>query len=236
MSRKKKKNYHQQKSAGANQHSEQPVTSITEPSRNGADNPITEEVTKKSNEHDNRPHGFSVRNPDWWMVGITAILAFFAGWTLAEIHGASLLEQRAWIGVEDIRGLPEMNKPLTITIVFKNTGKTPAKNVKLIDTYKGIEKGNELKFDYPPPATEESRGVIFPQSILHNDFTPGKGGTIQEIDFNRISSQQVKLFVHGKITYDDIFSNEHWTTFCYYLVAEASGWAACKEYNDTDDK
>src|ERR1700686_2566217 len=42
---------------------------------------------------------------------------------------ATRLDQRAWVVVKGISGVPTLNQPLSLNVFFMNTGKTPAKNV-----------------------------------------------------------------------------------------------------------
>jgi hypothetical protein len=74
------------------------------------------------------------------------------------------LDQRAWVTVAGITGFPEVGKPLRITIYFANTGKTPAKKVKitpLIGPYKG-----DIVPDFPAEVTKIASGDIVGQGSV----------------------------------------------------------------------
>jgi hypothetical protein len=50
---------------------------------------------------------------------------------------------------------------------------------------------------------------------------------------DQINSGAYRVYVHGRIDYDDVFRQKHWTTFCFHLTDGA--WASCREHNDADN-
>lgn len=148
------------------------------------------------------------------------------------------LDQRAWLGVDAIRGTPKLGDPFSIEIDIKNTGKTPAKKAIAITSYSPVNIKNGARLDFNKQGkiqTELSRAMIPPNSIYRAN-PPIPSDSVKQGDLDLIKSGDVIIYVHSHITYDDIFSCGHWLDFCYLLERDAKSWAACKEHNDTGDK
>lgn len=139
----------------------------------------------------------------------------------------SQLDQRAWIVVSEITPSDETKSPWEINIVFKNTGRTPAKNFAVQLAGEPVAKGAK------PSASEETyaaHGLIAPDGFFQS-------GLSSRTPFNW---QSTDLVVHGKITYDSVFGHSHWTQFCYYFVPKntsrtKSGFTSCSQGNDVDN-
>jgi hypothetical protein len=136
------------------------------------------------------------------------------------------LEQRAWVSVSDITPSSKSITPWEISIIFKNSGRTPAQNFAIKLAGEPVAKGKS------PVAEEKAkpgRGIIPPDGIFHSGL---KSKTVY--DWNIFD-----LVVHGEITYDSVFGNSHWTKFCYYFVPESTksakgNFAPCDTGNDID--
>lgn len=153
---------------------------------------------------------------------------------LATIRNAQL-DQRAWIGIDNIE-IPRMGEVFEINVRFRNTGKTPATKVSYMAARDGVKKGERLSITYPPNKKPSSQGLVPPNGAFHAVYPPRQGEPpVDQSFFNFIASEEVTIYVYGKLTYSDIFSCGHWLTFCYRLEPNAKGWAACVNYNDTGD-
>ena|SRR5271165_3116845 len=49
------------------------------------------------------------------------------------------LDQRAWVGVDDVSGVPKLDE-FVIDVAIKNTGRTPAREVESLNTYTHLER------------------------------------------------------------------------------------------------
>ena len=176
----------------------------------------------------------------WWKITleIATFLAavVYAGITYRmwrEMQGTNTIssqalriDQRAWVAVSNISPELQQNGDWTVSLVFKNTGKTPARNFVIKGTGEAVVKGQK-------PSSEEvklpGRGVIAPDGIFHSNLS--------------ISAlydwKSVNVILHGRIEYDSVFGNSHWTQFCYYFVPDnktgKGGSAPCETGNDTDN-
>jgi hypothetical protein len=143
------------------------------------------------------------------------------------------LDQRAWVGVDSISGIPEGGKPWLLSIEFRNTGKTPARKVSNSVGTQELTVGKKPDYGLAFKAqTRASSGLIVP------------GGTeISNMYGNRpISSEEIakyklgitRMYIFGESRYMDIFDRTHTTKFCFYLrwANEQFVYTACEDHND----
>lgn len=143
-------------------------------------------------------------------------------------------DQRAWVVWKAIEGKPELDKPWTLKTYFTNSGKTPAKNVKvncIVDHAK-----DESALDFNKIAPETRPAIIAPNDpTTYCELNPLKIDKVNQEVLNIFSSKQEIIFFYGFVTYDDIFRREHWLTFCHAMEPDGKAWDTCHVYNDTGD-
>ncbi len=142
------------------------------------------------------------------------------------------LDQRAWVGFEDIREFGQVGIPSAFSFTLKNTGKTPALHVELKEFIKKVNRGEKLHFTYKDMPPEPTRGLIMPSATFYvnkQNAIPNQG------QMNLIASDEQRVYFYGRTDYDDIFGRHHWTTFCSYMARDGSVAVICPEYNDADD-
>lgn len=142
------------------------------------------------------------------------------------------LEQRAWVFVTETRASElQIGHPLSITIGFKNTGRTPARNVQVAACLEPLPKGQA-----PDPNLDktQSRGVIPPNGTISVTISTGRGHAegVTEQGLKAIASGELVIWIYGTITYDDIFSTRQATMFCYMLHPDGKTFIAAEVYND----
>jgi hypothetical protein len=145
---------------------------------------------------------------------------------------AMRLQQRAWVFVTDLRaGELQAGKPVSMTLGFKNTGRTPARNVQIASQIDALPKGHA-----PQPKLDKgySRGIIPPEGTVFvsigNGRSSGEGLTQQELQ--AISSGDLVVWVYGTLTYDDVFEVRQATIFCYRLQPDGRTFAVAEIYNE----
>jgi len=159
-------------------------------------------------------------------------------------RSSTRLDLRAWLGVEMITGIPDapvIDQPFDVAVLFRNTGKTPAKNV----TTWGISRPKD---DDSVPNVMEACGLAKTQgahamvapnatSSLTLHATNGKKlGKGWEAEFARR-----KLFVFGCVLYEDIFAGQkdweghHWLTYCGLFNNATHKFDVCTRNSDTGD-
>jgi hypothetical protein len=158
---------------------------------------------------------------------------------------ASRLDQRAWISLGFIGTNPETfhvgDKPY-INVSLKNTGKTPAKHLSTLVVMTRIEKDEEPTFSYDgieavPYGVLPPGGNTFTSLDILKDKTTGERVALTAPLLNSLVSQGVLIVVHGKVSYEDIFTKHHWLTFCYALInlPGPATFISCRKHNDTGD-
>lgn len=156
-------------------------------------------------------------------------------------------EQRAWVGVlgiNDIKGLTE-TEPWTITVVFFNSGRTPARNVQS----SGMFITSPIPIAGPPP--EKIKQLIFrptqsvaPQGtyrevmgkeVAAETLTVSEKQGFQTLlsQYQDIKKGALHLYYYGILKYDDIFGNHRETQFCILLADPSTKEAGfCDAFND----
>jgi hypothetical protein len=140
-------------------------------------------------------------------------------------QNSSQIDQRAWVSVSDMKFIPRGDQ-FDVNVVFGNTGKTPAKDFTIREAGELVQKGKV-------PTAEESlqpgHGIIAPNGTFHSKLSAN----------GYYDARLGNLIVHGKIDYNDVFGNGHWTKFCYYWIpgvaGSEGGFAPCDSGNSIDD-
>jgi hypothetical protein len=137
---------------------------------------------------------------------------------------AMKLDERAWVSVFDV--VPEgRGDQLKVTVVFRNTGKTPAKSFV-------VEASGEPVNGSHSARTKElvlpGRGVIAPGGQFHSVF-----------DISGDIFAATKVAMHGRVAYTTVFGSPHWSTFCFYIVPKSKGsnrlgFVPCETGNEID--
>jgi hypothetical protein len=174
------------------------------------------------------------------IVFITFAYTYYAKKQVAQIAMQIELDQRAWVGVTAISGSWEVGKPVTITIEFKNTGKTPAINITIVRYGEKIRINELPNFDIEKIAKKEgiiSTGTIMPGGIGSIPVPIAADWQSQPRDnlITEVLTGKQLFCIHGIINYEDIFRKPHWTTFCYIYNKEAKAYGPYDGHNDTDD-
>jgi hypothetical protein len=139
------------------------------------------------------------------------------------------LEQRAWVVVKGTQGVPELGKPWGIRVVFTNNGTTPARNTRISCNVEGEPRGTPFRFKKVPVGSSflmtpnvEQWCVLFPTSpqLINQDA------------LNKIANRDIVISIFGTVTYDDIFHQSHWYTFCREMETDAANWEECETGGD----
>jgi hypothetical protein len=148
-----------------------------------------------------------------------------------EMSDERLLDERAWLMAIAASATPNSNEnealPKYFVVEFKNSGKTPAKNVRASMNYtvnfNSIPQSDTIDNDLgasvgtvAPDGTTLFK--IIPQNDIIQSFAEGKG-----------------CWVFGTIWYDDIFGEHHWSQFCLSVGNDLKTFAAAPIHNNCDD-
>jgi hypothetical protein len=160
--------------------------------------------------------------------------------SVKQARGTFRDDQRAWVHLVDIQGIPEVGIIFSVDLVAENTGRTFAKNLTMRAVVELItEKEKEPNFSLEGRGAarkESSVSLLAPNFDYEMAIELRKEAPPHEItqsDLDAIRDGNLTIFVHGKITYDDIFGCAHWTSFCTRLKPDLT-YASYGKHNDTD--
>jgi len=149
------------------------------------------------------------------IVLLTIFLAIFAGisviFTKKQIsiyEETTKLDLRAYTVIENVR-MDAFNVDEKVGIGFdiRNIGKTPAYKVKQITRFENRPFEDEDILSTQTPTTNE--GVVIGTGLFYHQSS--RGFILTNDRFIAINNEQDTLYVMIVITYEDIFSEQHYT-------------------------
>jgi hypothetical protein len=159
--------------------------------------------------------------------------------SVREGEKAARHDQRAWIALVDIQGIPEVGTSFSVNLVAQNSGKTFAKNLTMRAVIEILKRGEEPDFSLEDTAAarkDSSVSLLAPNADYVMDIELRKQTPPHEIthfDLDGIRSGNLTLFVHGRMSYEDIFGCPHWASFCTRLKPDLK-YASYGKHNDAD--
>lgn len=124
---------------------------------------------------------------------------------------ASRNDQRAWFGIKEITLANPLapGKPVQISIMGLNTGRTPA-----LDLY-----ATEVRVG--PSETDRSRDFVIhmpDREVVAPNNTDVFYATVTYSDdsIRAIMAETIRIYVRGELKYRDVFGRSHTTMFCAY--------------------
>ena len=154
----------------------------------------------------------------------------------------AILTQRAWIsfGIRIQNPNPKANTPLEeplkagtvidVRTTIKNTGRTPAINIKGALQRGAVNRAKDGTYPYPTfTAALQPHENLNPDGELYGDMLL----PFTEDDKKRIDSGKVRVYFYGRTEYGDVFGGHHWRNTCAYLLPTGA-FAVCQDRNDTD--
>jgi hypothetical protein len=151
------------------------------------------------------------------LMAVTIGLIGVGYFTLHQMRVAEQRELRAYIGVVILRETISQLNPNTrprVPIVIKNFGQTPAYDVEVTTNIVPAEfpRSGALPFA-GEESGEGSRTIIHPGQELHTDCVAEKPLDAAEANRLRTESATRRLYLHGEVTYRDVFRKRHTTNF-----------------------
>lgn len=161
-----------------------------------------------------------------------------------ESRELSRLDQRAWISAWKITGKLELNKPMTVQIGMKNSGKTFARKVESAINWQWADSEvaapdfEEVERQFN--SLSKSQLLMPPNGEYVTGLDVRHGEKFAQKDIDEILTGKKIVLVYGKIKYQDVFGCDHWTEFCTRYSAVASepindSFVFCESHNDADE-
>jgi hypothetical protein len=232
----------------------QSMENVSEPTTGGnqaSDNKPSEasariDVDRQPNSNDHSDRGNSKKetpHPLEWIIGVLLLFTLIATsvaacytrkqWITADDQERRSL--RAYVFVESATILNADGPVYTVKIRIKNTGQTPAYNVRhWLAT--GVAEFPEPKEGFAPPQQRTTASIdtlgsqVNSESIQSRPYKEGNRETMQ--------TGVAALWVFGRVDYEDVFRRKCWTSY-RYLVGGDMGFngqllAPAKAGNDAD--
>jgi hypothetical protein len=149
-------------------------------------------------------------------------------------------DQRAWVGVVDVippwlengkRVYIKVAETGDIVLVISNSGRTPARKMKINAATAEGPKGKTFRAEYRDDGIDvSSLSTLFPAAQFNVRLST-KGAIPY---YSLIKSGDYVFYIFGEITYDDVFNRRHSTTFCFFTNADVDAANACDTYNDAN--
>lgn len=150
------------------------------------------------------------------------------------------VDQRAWVGVTDI----SIKNPIVAGQKFvwmgqiENSGKSPALNTKILFYSHTALRGEPSSFIYPNiPSDPEEYGttVIEPSSKFHiGGYERPDDPVLTEVQVRALQDGTTRMYIYGKIRYQDIFRVWHRTHVCAWVAPDLKETHPCSTYNDAN--
>ncbi len=131
---------------------------------------------------------------------------------LDEMKNGRLLDERAWVVVVAYTNNQTATN-ISFNVTAKNTGKTPALNFTMWVETQGSTNANGFGCVLPATYPRPEQLQLLPPDGVSSKGTEGKPTDIKIGDL--IGAKKTNYFLDGIIKYDDIFTNHHWTRFCW---------------------
>jgi len=178
-----------------------------------------------------------IAKPQVVMVVLTFFLAFFA-WQQNSTHRKQL---RAYIVVDqpnlctNLGDTTSYGKKLEMTFIVRNDGQTPAYDVRdsIFFEVRPRYLGPQIPDSTHPLANTAIYGTRIPVERSK------KSSEVYTID-HKIGfatgpeERRLRIFFSGKISYNDIFGDDHWTKFCYEYIFDHSKFFSYGGCNEAD--
>lgn len=131
-------------------------------------------------------------------------------------------------------------KEIAQSITISNIGNTAALNLRFRVMYVFVDKGKEPDFVYPShPPNHFETGFVYPgdpSTFSIFEWDGQKKKILSDTDYSRLQKGSIYPLTYGRIGYQDIFGNSHWTKFCVYgRGGNPNEHQKCAAYNRVDN-
>lgn len=152
---------------------------------------------------------------------------------------AMRLDQRAWIGTEQMNSIPatpEVDKTWDISATLRNSGKTPAKSVVMWNSEGVLKDIPDVNADCKEAVRQKASNSMLPPNAINSVVVHVANGIKMPKTWESEITSGGSLYFHGCVLYDDIFGKKHWMTYCgSFDLTTKNSFLACRKYNDTGD-
>jgi hypothetical protein len=156
------------------------------------------------------------------------------------------MEHRSWLvydpSYSDTMQLGQDNADILVPFRLVNIGKTPARTIEGFVIVEELRKGEHPTFSYRAErATPIRSGILYPgseyaETTAINEFAEGRKSVVVTGAKRKQFEDGTTIFnVWGRLTYFDVFQQQHWVQFCHAIAQNPSAKTGdCVRYNLVD--
>lgn len=140
------------------------------------------------------------------------------------------------IVLETIPKQPVVGQPLGVEVTIRNTGESPALRVRGWSIVEPVAAFGQPNFKYLSDpllniAVMQPSSEHFTKHWLSRSTSTGEVVPINAHALGAITNGDVRIAVHGRLTYEDNSGRTYWVEWCQFLQKDFSGWVECASHN-----
>jgi hypothetical protein len=147
------------------------------------------------------------------------------------------LDQRAWVGVTDIsiKSTIVPGRRFVWIGYVQNSGRTASLNTVMQFKYRTFPKGETPRFIYGKLTEPQGEIALQPSmKISIGGHEDPKDSPLTELQVRAMQEGITRMYIFGRIEYDDIFGFPHHTHVCAWLDSDLATTHPCRIYNDAN--
>lgn len=180
-----------------------------------------------------------------WGFIVALIVAFIYFLQWRAMDQTLKIDQRAWVSLGQIANMGDfaVGKPFSVSVTFKNIGKTPAKNARSKVTIEPRFQDQEPRFERDTQDMGKI-GAMLPNADYYGTPTlttcrlespAGERGPafpcpLTQPEYETVTHGTQIVYLHGLVVYDDVFQHPHWFKFCYHMGEKAVWIIGCGDH------
>jgi hypothetical protein len=142
------------------------------------------------------------------------------------------LDQRAWVGDVRVSSFElKAGETPTLFIIVRNSGKTPALDFTDTITTSIVNRGQVPSIPQGQPQVPRIMDNLQPNAEMWLPVLPVPPLlNITEEQIRRFHNAESVIYILGKLSYKDVFRQNHITTFCMYIDRDLKTIQTCHDY------
>jgi hypothetical protein len=129
---------------------------------------------------------------------------------------------------------PENEVSVSVRIIIKNTGQTPAHDLRIVSKTELLEHPIKMPFDFASiSGPDPSAAVLGAGQLTESESQPEKPFDGNEMMVAKASESGSRIYTWGTVTYRDVFGHPRYTNFCSsFIFADSEAVAHASEHHN----